>query len=268
MPELPRIVGFTGYLGSGKDTAAATLFDSGWEHVKLATPLHNACLAINPWIQVTRRHVVPSTGLTFEPGYHRFADLYYGLGWDYCKHNIPEMRETMQIVGTEGGRDIHGMDCWVNKAGEVIQEHLQLGKSVAVTDVRFHNEIDMIYDKGGIVINIVGSEQQENKVDAFNSGHRSEDASVQERFDFRIHNCSTIADLHLSVWGCVNGEVTDRTVFDSKETLGQKIAREVLKDYAEAIPDSWPPTILNPEVIENAPEKTEEGTLFGLPIVN
>ena len=45
-------------------------------------------------------------------------------------------------------------DFWVNTARRVIQDILDDGVSVVVTDIRFPNEAQMIYDLGGELVKI------------------------------------------------------------------------------------------------------------------
>ncbi len=66
------------------------------------------------------------------------------LGWDEAK-KIPEIRRLLQHYGTEGARLIFGNTIWTDVADKYIQT-MDI-KKVAVSDVRFLNELDWVRSK-------------------------------------------------------------------------------------------------------------------------
>jgi hypothetical protein len=135
LPSRRRVIGLCGYAGSGKDEAAKGLFADGWERVALADALRKALLALDPEIKLANVS----------------AYLVHWESWDELKRQIPEVRELLQRMGTEAGRDIHGQDCWVNIARRKI---LATTSDVVVTDIRFANEAAMIRELGGVLIRV------------------------------------------------------------------------------------------------------------------
>lgn len=130
-----QIIGLCGYAGAGKDTAAAGLIADGWLRVAFADGVREALLALNPEI-----------ALADLSGY-----LIHWEGWDNLKANVPPVRELLQRMGTEAGRNIHGPDCWINIAKRKIDASTA---NVVITDVRFANEADAIRSWGGKVVYI------------------------------------------------------------------------------------------------------------------
>lgn len=127
------IIGFSGPAGAGKSTAAEVLVQRhGFTRLRFAAPLKNMLRAIlpgddiNEWIEGALKETVhPLLGCT--------------------------PRHAMQTLGTEWGRQCIGPDLWVNLARENI---LHCPGDVVFDDVRFKNEVDLIHEFGGIVIEI------------------------------------------------------------------------------------------------------------------
>lgn len=109
-------------------------------------------------------------------------------------------RHLMQTLGTEWGRNCIHPDLWVMLAEREWQLHTarrynaENGVSLVFTDVRFHNEADMILRQGGELWHIV----RDNGGIA--AGHISEmnswDAYRQRRI---IHNNGTLDELYAHV---------------------------------------------------------------------
>lgn len=137
----PRVVGLTGYAGSGKDTAAAGLIAAGYRPMAFADGVRELALAVDPWI------LVPL--LTPEP--MRLSLLVAKRGWHWAKTNVPEVRAILQNIG-KGVRDLVGSDSWVAAMGA---RWLAAGRpDVVITDVRYPNEAAWVRRLGGFVIRI------------------------------------------------------------------------------------------------------------------
>ena len=87
-------------------------------------------------------------------------------------------REFWQFTGTEGGREIHGKDVWVNLA---MAQVVPTGVAV-FTDCRFPNEATSTRaTDGGVVWHVVGPEDD-------TGDHPSEQVLPPELIDFTIDN--------------------------------------------------------------------------------
>ena len=140
MKRPAAIIGFTGYAGAGKDTAAAALVARGYTRLAFADRLREILLAVDPLIPV------PGTA-TFA----RLSAVIADRGWQAAKMEIGEVRDLLQRLGTEGGRDVLGPNVWIDATFARITTR---GRYV-VTDVRFDNEAERIRALGGHVYRIV-----------------------------------------------------------------------------------------------------------------
>jgi hypothetical protein len=183
-PELLRkrkVVGLVGYAGSGKDAAAKALVEDGWVRVAFADAVREAALAINPSISSVGP-VVPRMPL---------RDLVEIAGWESAKSN-PEVRQLLQRLGTEAGRNIHGPDCWVNIARRKIEA---TDANVVITDVRFPNEVEMVRQMGGKLIAIARPGVGPVNDHVSDSGL----AMLRSQCDQHIDNGGALEFLHASI---------------------------------------------------------------------
>ena len=178
------IVGFSGYLRSGKDTAAKALLAEGWEHRSFAKALKDMAYALNPIVEV--RGVTPPL---------RLAGVVDALGWERAKDAYPEIRALLQRLGTDAGRKVLGDDIWVETA---IKNWMADGwsENAVFTDVRFPNEADAIRLRGGMVIRV--TRLGTAPVSAAEV-HPSETALDGYEFDAWINNNGTVEQLHNEV---------------------------------------------------------------------
>ena len=183
LPTPPRrlIVGLSGRLRSGKDTAAQVLIGSGFSRESFAAALKEFMYAVNPLVPVSTNlhgHPIPTEHV-------RLAVLVDEIGWERAKDTHPEVRALLQRCGTEAGRGVLGEQVWVNAA----MNRLPAG-DVVFTDVRFPNEAAAIRNVGGVVIRV------ERPGLPNTDAHPSETAMAQYPFDATVVNDSTVADLH------------------------------------------------------------------------
>lgn len=169
-----RLVGFSGYARAGKDTAYSLLADEGWNRVAFADPMREFLYRLNPIV----------AQFTWS-GSLRLADVIDDVGWDGYKETPhgPEMRQLMQRLGTECGRELLGNNIWVDTA----LDRLPPG-NYAVTDCRFENEADAIRSRGGRIIRITRP-----GVGPANS-HISETGLDYYEFDAVVHNDGSLED--------------------------------------------------------------------------
>jgi len=191
--QVSQTVGLTGYAGSGKDTAAQALLDIGWERRAFADNLRGK-VADDSGPATGLLGIDPIVG-SFEDGEWpffnddqidvRLSAIIAEHSWDVAKRECPEVRRLQQTYGTEGGRNVHGQDCWIKAA----RATLVPGVDYVFTDVRFPNELEMIHQCGGVVIRI-----DRPGVGPVNA-HSSDDIGGLN-VDYEIQNDGTIYSLH------------------------------------------------------------------------
>lgn len=190
LPKARQVIGLCGFAGSGKDEAAKALVSDGWTRVSFADALRDALYALNPIIsqRIFRTHDGNVQNTT------RVAQSVNAHKWEGAKAD-PEVRELLQRMGTEAGRNIHGPDCWVQIARRKIEA---APGNVVLTDCRFQNEIDLLREYGGTLIRI------ERKGVGPVNGHVSE--QLQAEPDHVIANDGTVAELHEKIRTVVSGK--------------------------------------------------------------
>lgn len=134
-----RLIGLTGYEGSGKDTLADGLVDSlCYTKMGFADPLRAIAVLTNPDIK--------------EAG-ECLKDLVDRLGWDKAKREYIEIREHLQWLG-DLLRENVAKDVFIYSLMQRAAPLLKAGKNVVVTDVRYANEVKAITGAGGRVVHI------------------------------------------------------------------------------------------------------------------
>jgi hypothetical protein len=130
-----RIVGFCGYKRSGKGICAEALAGMKYVDVPFAGGLKAMLTA---WLEYNG---VTDTSLYTDDWYKDHKSRYF---------NNKEFRYAMQTLGTEWGRNIMGKQFWI----EGWERRIAGMSRVAVSDVRFPDEVDAIREKNGIVIKV------------------------------------------------------------------------------------------------------------------
>jgi hypothetical protein len=137
------LLGFTGYSQSGKDTAAGFLVERGLQRLAFADILRQSLYNLNPIIEMPLEDAPDH--------WARVQDLVDWKGWDVVKVEYPEIRQLLQRMGTEVGRELYGENFWVDRVMAQVNPH----KDYVITDVRFPNESSAVFLAGGRVIRIV-----------------------------------------------------------------------------------------------------------------
>lgn len=137
----PRIIGFTGLKGSGKDTAASTFLDHGWKKIALADPLKAMVRSL-----MVARGCGVEEAMAYTDGDLKETPTLYLRG--------KTARLAMQTLGTEWGRESISDDLWTDTWALRANAVQKAGDGVVVTDVRFQNEVDTIRRLGGQVFRI------------------------------------------------------------------------------------------------------------------
>jgi len=145
------IIGFVGFIGSGKDTAADYLVNfHGFRRDSFANTLKDAVSAVFGWDRVLLE------GRTKEAReWREQVDEW----WSH-RLNIPNLtpRWVLQNWGTEVCRNGFHDDIWIASLENKMRKTTD---NIVISDVRFPNEIKAIHDAGGIVVRIKRGEDPE-----------------------------------------------------------------------------------------------------------
>lgn len=187
------LVGLCGFARSGKDTVAQHMVSQGWTRVAFADKLRDMLYALNPIIALDTHEV-------FQMGFEdpvakveegiRLRTIVDNETWDEAKVNHVEIRQLLQRLGTEAGRECVDDNLWVSLAEEKIES---AGGPVVVADCRFPNEVQMVRRRGGTLIWI-----EREGVGAVNA-HASEHSIMENDCDYTIWNSGTLETLYESV---------------------------------------------------------------------
>lgn len=176
---MARLVGLGGRKTAGKDVVADTLVAHGWVKVGMSDNLHNCLMVLNPIIGRRRWSFWRV---------ERYRDLVDRVGYVEAKRHR-EVRRLQQTLGTDVGRNLIDPDVWIKMTERTVRELLAEGRDVAVTGIRFQNELDMIRRCEGLPIWV------ERPGLAATDGHSSEHSLAADSFGFQIINDGTLVDL-------------------------------------------------------------------------
>lgn len=137
------LVAFSGYARSGKDEASKALAPLGFQRIAFADKLREFLVALNPVI------VGEEEGATT---LLRVSDVIEMYGWDGYKETTygTEVRQLLQRLGTECGRDLLYENVWVDAA----LANVYPASNYVVTDCRFPNEAAAVKSRGGKIYRI------------------------------------------------------------------------------------------------------------------
>jgi hypothetical protein len=200
------IIGFVGFIGSGKDTAADYLVNfHGFRRDSFASTLKDAVSAVFGW---DRTLIEGRTKEARE--WREQVDE-----WWAERLNIPHLtpRWILQQWGTEVCRQGFHDDIWIASLENKMRKTKD---NIVISDVRFPNEIKAIHNAGGIVVRVKRGEDPIWYTDAANVNrgpdanvnwatskrrmdklgiHASETAWVGGEIDFEVDNNGSIDDL-------------------------------------------------------------------------
>ncbi len=197
------IVGFVGFIGSGKDTAADYLVNfHGYRRDSFANTLKDAVACVFGWDRVLLE------GRTKEAReWREQVDI-----WWAERLNMPNLtpRLMLQLWGTEVCRNGFHDDIWIASLENKMRKTTD---NIVISDVRFPNEIKAIHNAGGIVVRIKRGDDPEwyDAAVSVNAGpngnatwslskallnqlkiHASETAWVGGAIDHTVYNDTTI----------------------------------------------------------------------------
>lgn len=216
------IIGFVGFIGSGKDTAADYLVNThGFRRDSFANTLKDAVANVFGWDRTLLE------GRTTEAReWREQVDT-----WWADRLNTPNLtpRLMLQLWGTDVCRVHFHDDIWIASLENKMRK---TGDNIVISDVRFPNEIKAIHNAGGRVVRIQRGENPEWYQDAinFNAGernmswaiskdrlrrlgiHASETAWVGGDIDHVVSNDTTIDSLFSQLQDLLNDQVQDLPV--------------------------------------------------------
>lgn len=229
------IIGFVGFIGSGKDTAADYLVNfHGFRRDSFANTLKDAVSAVFGWDRVLLE------GRTKEAReWRERVDP-----WWAERLNMPHLtpRWVLQFWGTEVCRQGFHDDIWIASLENKMRK---TGDDIVISDVRFPNEIKAIKNAGGKVIRVVRGPDPDWYQDAWNVNegptnmswaisrarmeslkiHSSETSWIGRGIDHEIDNNGTIDQLFDQIKSLVldHPDATERPLYvglaDSLHTL-------------------------------------------------
>ena len=177
--EKIKLIGLVGAAGSGKDTVADSLKDYGWEKFAFAKTLKDMCIEF--------------LGLSYDDAYTQEGKMKFNEFWGMTN------REILQKVGTDAFRNGFHKDTWVKIAELKIQNLLNEGKKIIVTDCRFDNEAELIEKLGGIVMKVQRNNYDTNLTSS-EMTHASEKGVDNKYITNVINNNSSIEALKEEVF--------------------------------------------------------------------
>ena len=205
------IIGITGLISSGKDTAADYLIRfHGFKKLSYAGTLKDCVSAIFGW----DREMLEGTTQSSREWREEVDE------WWAKRLNMPHLtpRWVLQYWGTEVGRRSFHNDIWV---ASVENQLRKIEDDVVITDCRFKNEVDAIKNAGGTTVRVERGVQPDWISDAVDYNyyqnpqalarltdlnvHASEFSSVGLDYDHTIQNNGTIDELHNHMKLIING---------------------------------------------------------------
>lgn len=169
----PRVIGFAGWAGSGKNLAAEA---TGGYVIGFADPLYAALAAM--------------LGMSV-------ADLQDRSAKEKPLPCGKSPRDLLRTLGTDWGRDMVRPDLWVFLARERIEAAAAAGLDpIAICDCRFPNELELVRELGGLVLWV-----SRPGVEAGN--HVSDQAIGPQDCDGVVVNSGTVEQLREAVLACL-----------------------------------------------------------------
>ena len=207
------IIGFVGFIGSGKDTAADYLVNfHEFRRDSFANTLKDAVAAVFGWDRVLLE------GRTKEAReWREQVDT-----WWAERLNMPKLtpRWVLQYWGTEVCRDAFHDDIWIASLENKMRKTTD---NIVISDVRFPNEIKAIHNAGGIVVRVKRGDDPEwydaaVSANAGPNGNATWSISKSKLEQLKIHASETAwvgGDIDHTVWN--NSSIDD--LFDQIKNL-------------------------------------------------
>ena len=137
-----KLYGLGGRYGSGKDVVANFLkFQFGFKTVGFSDAINEMMTTLDPYVMMDSTH----------KELIRYSTVVKAKGYVKAKEE-PEVRRLLQVFGTEVGRRQIHEELWVDLMAEKVTKLTERGFNVAITGVRYSNELDMVHRLGGTSI--------------------------------------------------------------------------------------------------------------------
>jgi len=207
------IIGFVGFIGSGKDTAADYLVNfHGFRRDSFANTLKDAVATVFGWDRTLLE------GRTAEArAWRELVDE-----WWATRLGMPELtpRWVLQYWGTDVLRNAFHDDIWIASLENKMRK---TGDNIVISDVRFPNEITAIHNAGGIAVRVKRGDDPEwydaaVSANAGPNGNASWSLSKHKLEKLKIHASETAwvgGDIDYTVWN--NASIDD--LFDQIKNL-------------------------------------------------
>ena len=213
------IIGFVGFIGSGKDTAADYLVNThGFRRDSFANTLKDAVANVFGWDRTLLE------GRTTEAReWREQVDT-----WWADRLNTPNLtpRLMLQLWGTDVCRVHFHDDIWIASLENKMRK---TGDNIVISDVRFPNEIKAIHNAGGKVVLIQRGENPEWYQDAinFNAGERNMSWAISKE---RLRRLGIHASETAWVGGDIDHVVSNDTTIDSLFSQLQDLLNDQVQD--------------------------------------
>lgn len=189
----PVVIGIGGRKTVGKDTFAHLLplvvDNRPWDFVQMSDPLWTALKTLDPLVTDDGQHLSDVLATDMEPYSIPGEENYVAA------KKLPEVRRLLQTLGTNVVRDMVDQDAWVKMAASTIQSKLDAGHHVALTGVRFPNELAMVEGFDRCLTVWISRELEQDE----QSNHASEVSLTEDDFGYTVWNNGTIDDLRQTV---------------------------------------------------------------------
>lgn len=175
MTRTAPLIGLVGRKRSGKDSLAKTLIEErGYTRLAFADALKDAALELDPIIAAS-----PNGGAPY-----RLSWWVREFGWEAAKETY-EVRRTLQAFGTAVRTHVKE-SAWLDVVASAIKE---TSGPIAVTDVRYPNEADLIQELGGVLVRVMRPGLD------LSDTHVSETALDTRATDYTVSNYTDLASL-------------------------------------------------------------------------
>lgn len=190
------LIGLTGKAGVGKDTAARFMTDyEGFKRYAFADPIRK--------IAAELYGVQPSC---FETEQYKAM---YDPFWSRTH------RQMMQFIGTELVRENLSADHWI----KLLERRLTTERvaRIAVTDVRFPDELEWIVNNGGYIIHIESLTRRATSAGTTHQSEQDLDMSPALKYNryYHIQNDGTMKQFRMNVMSIVT-EILNREIYGGK----------------------------------------------------
>ena len=130
------LIGLHGHAGAGKDTIARMLEPHGYQRKAFADKVREAAIKLDPVVTI-----LDGRGM-------RLSTLVRFYGWDKAKRLVPEVRNLLDRMGSDVGREMFGARTWI----DLLFREIEPTADVVITDVRAENEAQEIHARRGCVV--------------------------------------------------------------------------------------------------------------------